>query len=265
MQELFRLTKARAESLKAGIKKAERDAAKLPEGRLRSSKGKRQRRFFRVIEKNDTSGSYLRASEKELIMGLAQSDYRKQYLKVAKAELKVLEDEIKLLSAGGVEAVFDELPEYRKELVTPYYTSDQLYAAAWQAERFRTNIYRTEERKYKTRRGDMVRSKSEAIIADMLYELRIPYHYEKALRLSTGEFRYPDFTLLKVSERKDYYLEHFGLFDDAWYRSASLRKLNEYNANGIYTGKNLILTFETTDNPLDIEGIRQMLSNIFCN
>lgn len=265
MKELLELTKERITLIKTGIKRAERDATKLPTGRLRSSQGQRHRRFYRMNAKNDTKGEYIPARNTELIKGLAQSDYNRRFIRVAKREIVILERTIKLLSAGGVEAVFDELPEYRKDIVTPYYPSDQLYAAAWQAERFRTNIYRAEERKYKTRRGDMVRSKSEAIIADILHELKIPYHYEKALRLSTGEFRYPDFTLLKVSERKEYYMEHFGLFDDVGYRNASLRKLNEYGANGICTGKNLILTFETTDNPLDIEGIRQMLSNIFCD
>ena len=93
----------------------------------------------------------------------------------------------------------------------------------------------------------------------VLYELEIPYHYEKALRLRNGATRYPDFTLLKVSTGEEIYLEHFGLLDDSEYLSENLKKLEEYRKNGIYVGKNLLFTYETTSTPLDIKGIRQML------
>ncbi|MBR5979194.1 MAG: ATPase, partial [Oscillospiraceae bacterium] len=61
------------------------------------------------------------------------------------------------------------------------------------------------------------------------------------------------------------YLEHFGLMDDDEYRDNCFRKLDEYRINGIYPGKNLIMTFESSQNPLDIKGIRMMIKDIFCS
>ncbi len=52
--------------------------------------------------------------------------------------------------------------------------------------------------------AEKVRSKSEAFIADTLYEFGIPYRYEYLVRMVNGELRYPDFTLLKVRTEKRY-------------------------------------------------------------
>ena len=91
----------------------------------------------------------------------------------------------------------------------------------------------------------------------------IPYLYEQALKLRNGKIYYPDFTLLKKNTRETIYLEHLGLLDDETYRKSNLLKLDEYRANGIYIGKNLLITYETLDSPLDINGIRRMLKEIF--
>ncbi|RKM60324.1 hypothetical protein D6855_06235 [Butyrivibrio sp. CB08] len=40
-------------------------------------------------------------------------------------------------------------------------------------------------------------------------------------------------------------------------------KMDLYRASGIYPGKNLMFTYETEDNPLDITGVRKMLTEVF--
>ncbi len=147
--------------------------------------------------------------------------------------------------------------------MNPYILTDELYSARWEAKAYRTNPFNPDGKIYETRKGEMVRSKSEAILADMLYELGIPYHYEQELRLKDKKLRYPDFTLLKVKTREEIYLEHFGLLDDEQYRASCIDKLDEYRNSGIYPGKNLLITVESKDNPLDIGGTRKMLKDIF--
>ena len=70
-----------------------------------------------------------------------------------------------------------------------------------------------------TLRGERVRSKSEAMIADTLYRLKIPYKYECPLtiRRKTGTSRntktiYPDFTCLNVRLRQEFVWEHFNRY-----------------------------------------------------
>ena len=83
------------------------------------------------------------------------------------------------------------------------------------------------------------------------------------LKLGKGIIRYPDFTILKKKTREVYYFEHFGMMDNDEYRSKCFDKIDEYRKNGIYSGKNLIVTFETENIHLDIKGIREMLRD-FC-
>ena len=101
---------------------------------------------------------------------------------------------------------------------------------------FKSNPYKPEKKIFDTRKGEKVRSKSEAIIADTLYEFGIPYRYEYHVNMVNGEIKYSDFMLFKVNTKEE-----------------------------IYPGKNLIFTYETDKKPLDIKGIRKMLFELFCH
>jgi len=59
--------------------------------------------------------------------------------------------------------------------------------------------------------GDWVRSKSEVIIANLLYERAIPFRYEETLQSADGARRLPDFTI--TWKKKTYYWEHLGMLD----------------------------------------------------
>ena len=97
----------------------------------------------------------------------------------------------------------------------------------------------------------------------MFYDLGIPYRYEEMVQLKSGKKAYPDFTLLNTKTREEVYFEHFGLLDDEEYRGEALRKLEEYRRSGIFSGRNLMFSYETEGIPLDIKGIREMIKIIF--
>lgn len=59
--------------------------------------------------------------------------------------------------------------------------------------------------------GDMLRSKSEVIIANMLHERVIPFRYEQPLFAGDGTIRLPDFTVTWAG--RTYYWEHLGRLD----------------------------------------------------
>ena len=114
-----------------------------------------------------------------------------------------------------------------------------------------------------TEKGEKVRSKSEKIIADKLYMMGIPYRYEYPLILNDNIMVYPDFTILKMPERKEVYLEHFGMMDDINYVDTALFKMNSYEKNGIYLGVNLFITYETGRKPLNTKDLNEMLRLLF--
>lgn len=82
----------------------------------------------------------------------------------------------------------------------------------------------------------------------------IPYKYEKPLLLrkqaKTITIR-PDFTTLNKRTRIQRYHEHFGKMDDPQYARKALEKIRLYEENGLFVGEQLILTFESSEQPLD--------------
>ena len=64
---------------------------------------------------------------------------------------------------------------------------------------------------HKTLSGDWVISKSEVIIANLLFERGIPFRYEEFLRAPDGSCYLPDFTI--TWKKKTYYWEHVGMLD----------------------------------------------------
>ena len=262
MRDYLETMKTRAKELKKAIETAEKKIKDFPEGSLRVSQSGRQVRYYHVLPEGDCFGTYIRRDRYETAKVLAQKDYTKKFIASAKKELTRLEQSIRLLSGVNADQIYERMSINRKELIMPYILTDELYAEHWQAKSYKTNAFNSEGKIYDTRRGEKVRSKSEAILADMMFELGIPYHYEQELILRNKKVRYPDFTLLKKKTREVFYLEHFGLLDDEEYRKDCLNKLNEYRDSGIYPGKNLLITFESKDSPLDIGGTREMFKDI---
>ena len=83
-----------------------------------------------------------------------------------------------------------------------------------------------------TIRGDFVRSKAEALIANQLASMGIPYGYEVPLSLS-GKTFYPDFTIQDKLANQTYYWEHSGS-DEPDRRTAFKEKVEWYAANSIF-------------------------------
>jgi hypothetical protein len=86
---------------------------------------------------------------------------------------------------------------------------------------------------HRTRRGDSVRSKSEVIIADLLYSKGIDYSYEQAFHGTDGKTRYPDFTVEDPASGLTVIWEHLGLLSDPGYRARWQRKLEWYRRQGV--------------------------------
>jgi hypothetical protein len=113
---------------------------------------------------------------------------------------------------------------------------------------------------YRTSRGEMVRSKSELLIAEKLNTLGMSYHYERVLEgtLVSGRLR-PDFSF--IDDAGDVLIwEHLGRLDRADYRAGWEWKRNWYSQNGYAEGRNL---FTSTEEQLrDVEFIDKMAKTI---
>ena len=85
---------------------------------------------------------------------------------------------------------------------------------------------------YLTENGDLVRSKSEWIIADKLKSAGIKYYYEQPLVLD-GVERLPDFTIYDEDAGTVWYWEHNGMLSDEDYQKRWRRKEEAYRRANI--------------------------------
>ena len=240
-----------------------RQGYSFPQGNLRVRNDKSNPRYYHIQTSGDTIGKYLTKKDKELVCQLAQKDYTNKLIQVAEKELKDIQKYLRKHGETDLENVYTDLNDYRKILVSPLVIPDDIFEKRWLAEPYETNPYEPEEKVYLTKKDELVRSKSEMLLADMYYELGIPYRYEAQLLLKNGKKKYPDFTLLKTKTRQVIYHEHLGLMDKENYRKLNFIKLDEYRRNGIYLGKNLIITYEGEGSYLNIREIKQMVRELW--
>ena len=151
----------------------------------------------------------------------------------------------------------------RQELIIPATLSNEQYAAAWLAQKYKGRSFAADTPPLLTSKGERVRSKSEMLIADTLTRMGVPYHYEYPLTLNDNGHTFtmnPDFLCLNLRTRQEFIWEHFGMMDDAAYSSKTVKKLRTYAQNGIYPGHNLITTAETTELPLNTRYLEKIIT-----
>lgn len=116
----------------------------------------------------------------------------------------------------------------------------------------------------KTSAGIMVRSKSEATIANLLYQYKIPFRYEWKTTLKNGDVVCPDFIILLPSG-KFIIWEHVGLMYTTRYAGRQIEKITSYYSNGFYIGNNLIITSDGGHGELNTESFETIIKNIYNN
>ena len=96
---------------------------------------------------------------------------------------------------------------------------------------------------HKTIRGEMVRSKSEVIIANELYNAGLDYSYENDNNFIeiNGKKLLPDFVI--IHKNKKYYWEHLGMLNKAKYRKDWAEK------EALYLSDKSIILKTTQDQP----------------
>lgn len=147
------------------------------------------------------------------------------------------------------------------ELLASYFQLSPSHTA-WMQETYDHNSKNPENLIYKAVNGISVRSKSEAIIAMLLYTNKIPFRYECALNLGDIKF-YPDFTILHPKTEQLYYWEHFGLMDSPGYCQNAFSKQQLYAAHGILPSVHLLTTYENQAYPLNTELVEKMIYYYF--
>jgi len=121
---------------------------------------------------------------------------------------------------------------------------------------------------HRTSKGQVVRSKSELLIAEAFISAGVDFEYEKPLTLG-GTTRYPDFTIEDDVSGRTVYWEHLGMLDREDYRASWERKLAWYRENGVHpaneghsTSPSLVTTSDSAEAGFDMLLVGRLIMEV---
>ncbi len=233
--------------------------AALPQGKLICT---RNGRHYKWYQTDGHQKNYIPRREQNLARQLAEKKYMSLQSQYITQEKRAIEYYLSHHKDGSSPA--EKLltaPQY-KELLIPHFTPVSQELSIWASAPYEQNRKYPEQLIYKTGSGNIVRSKSEAMIDMLLHVNSIPFRYECELQLGETTL-YPDFTLRHPMTGNLFYWEHFGMMDNPAYCRNVSSKLQLYFSHGIIPSINLITTYETKDNPLDVEIVEGIIQHYF--
>ena len=263
MNPILLAINSRREIVLRRVSERKKALAGAPEGRLRINRKENKYRFYVAEEGKNNSGKYLPQGSEEQIRALAQKAYDRKVLAASLAELKILDAFQSKLTGISAEEIYGQMTPVRRKLISPIALPDEEYFAAWEKEPYKKKLLTGDAPELYTAKGDLVRSKSEIILADCFYRNHVPYRYECALPLDDRLTVYPDFTALCLSTRKVRYHEHLGMLDVPEYCEMAVRKLSTYMRNGIMLGDQLTISWETKGQPMTSRDAEKIISHYY--
>ena len=115
---------------------------------------------------------------------------------------------------------------------------------------------------HRTEKGHLVRSKSELVIANMLFHLDVNYEYEQELELKDGAPPiHPDFSFTDPGGDRIVW-EHLGMLGREDYRKSWENRKKDYVQAGFVVGKNLFTSEDDERGGLDSKHIKKIAEQI---
>ncbi len=232
----------------------------LPEGSIMSTKINGKPGQVKVTyDENGKRNRKVITKDTALVNGLL----RRELLEIEQADLEdavaVLEEALAKLPEDGLEHDLLKLLSRHKELSQAQIEQLLVPAetASWEAGPYEHYTKYADKKTQVTSRGLHVRSKSEVLIAEALYDAGIPFRYEQVLNIGPDEYA-PDFTILRA-DGKVIFWEHCGRMFEQRYFDSHFRKLRAYYGAGVVPWKNLILTYDSLDGDIDLREIRAQI------
>lgn len=247
-----------------------RRLSSAPDGKLLVACSNGRTQFYCRTGAGPQSRSYLSKRDKEKTQKLAQKKYDNSLLSKCNINVVALDNAIlQLQKFLDPESTLLEIPATLQQQISVPFLSREAFVEQWlvdgKRQEFRNGRqggWHPENLIYTTDADERVRSKSEMMIANLLFAMRLPYQYEKPLYLN-GKTVFPDFTILDTVSRTEVYFEHFGLMDQDDYRTTALLKMKDYEKAGFTMGKDFLFSFESEQVPFDIDWIRGKLCERF--
>ena len=240
------------------LKLANIELKMCPEGTLSFVKRDGRGTFFQII---NSGGKRLRKSinkAPDFIRGLARKEYLINETKLLEKNIKALRDVMKSRVEPSPDNVLRSISRHLQGIPEEYFFPEE-NKDSWASQPYEMSNYKPEEKKHTTSRGLKVRSKSEVLIAEMLYIFNIQFRYEQVIRIN-GIVLVPDFTI-KLPDGRIFYWEHCGLMSSKEYREHQKWKMEIYEKGDIVPWKNLIVTYDDEEGNINVGIIESEIKN----
>lgn len=260
----YELAKRDLEYLEKEMKRLEKEIKTLPKGKLAVYTIDGYRRFYQIYQDPKThkkTRTYISNYDKTLIKRMMDKTIYVTDLENKREEYERLRKYVYAYEnkSPGKERKIARMKELME--LDEYSSPLTKICQEWEKEDYPTNPY-PKTKGFKSALGVEVRSKSEAYIASKLKERGLPVRYECELKLRNSTV-YPDFTIMDPRTERIYYWEHLGMMDDENYAKSAAYKVADYAAAGYYPMKDLIITSETKDKPLDFGLVNSLIEYYF--
>ena len=192
------------------------------------------------------------------VLALVRKQYVKAALKNLDSDLDALDTFIDQYKCSDPDSVMEQFIQKNPELAAGIsYKQQQL--SEWASEYVPKTEYYKESLRLYALDGTKMRSDGELFVASRLEHYGIPYRYEAKLPIPDLGY-IPDFTIMRPSDRKIFYWEHFGKIDDHQYVLDNYVKVGKYMDYGIVPWDNLIMTYNYKKGGVNIRLIEAMIN-----
>lgn len=251
------------------LKNANNELKHSPKGYLSIVKRGKAYSYFQVEVKDGRRIRKSISKDDDCIVRLVRKAYIIEEIKLLKKNIAALSTFISRYGEPTVEAIIAGFPKglarlpekYRRVIVDESFSCGGMNRSQteWMLRPYRQSAYMPEKKIHTTSRGLKVRSKSELLIAEKLYEHGVPFRYEQVIDIGGIEYA-PDFTIMTPDGRTVYW-EHCGLPGNQEYMKRHKRKLESYEEVGIVPWENLIVTYDDENGILNLAIVESEIAN----
>lgn len=231
--------------------------------RHRVSKNNKRGYVYRLEKHPDGTHTSSYQKKEDLVSqtSLIQTYCAEKVLSAAKKLKIILQEHPTAYDPYEIQAVYEDLYQTFSNLTPQPFLPNSLRIERWCSQKIPPRPF-PEKLKQLTNRGDLVRSKYEQSIANILFELGISYIYEKPEVFNNKRYL-PDFTILDPENGTLVYIEAFGRMDDRDYSLGVVQKVHDYEANGLNQGKDFFMVYDSLESPFDPIAFRRQMKKRF--
>ncbi|MGN1383446.1 MAG: hypothetical protein ACI4W2_11600 [Eubacterium sp.] len=205
---------------------------------------------------------YVGQGEKELVDKVKMHYALTQSIQTLQADVKLLQPVVDKYKEIEINQTENWPAAYRKLPAECYELAGMTDLHSW-AQKYR-NIHHIGDFRYPqdlkqtTEDGELVRSKSEAIIYNCLLRENLSFVYEMPLMFQGSSIE-PDFTVYSRKTGQLIIWEHLGLLSSSEYIRKIQWKLRLFQQSGYILGDNLIFSTDTADHGIDTSEIMEII------